>query len=240
MVCITDKPEIVKMLLAHPSIDVNVRALRKETPLHFACKYDSFVVPLLLKDKRVDATLIDDTGYTAFDWSIKNGLCGTAEMLIASGKELGDPVTFIDRPGGSHLEQKIAARKLNDRFKANPTLTRYECRVKLEVPETVAAQLFAFVVFLCDGLLALKEYETRETAWPNIFKWGITKPQTPPPMMDSALRFFKMAQRLPMELQMILCHRVLGRVKDNIPSKDSELAFRALAEKLVVGGKEEK
>ena len=35
-------------------------------------------------------------------------------------------------------------------FIANPTQTRHELRVKLGLPDAVAAEVFALVVFLCD------------------------------------------------------------------------------------------
>ena len=45
----------------------------------------------------------------------------------------------------------------------------------------------------------------------------------------NAIRFFGIAKRLPMEVQMIVCHRVVGSAKDSILSRDSEAAFKALA-----------
>ena len=70
---------------------------------------------------------------------------------------------------------------------------------------------FALTVFLCDNLLQLKT--ARATA---------TRSH---PAAEPVMRFFAIAKRLPMELQMILCHRAVGSVKDNILSKDSEVAF---------------
>ena len=74
----------------------------------------------------------------------------------------------------------------------------------------LAAEHFASIVFLCEALLQLKP--------------ALTDP--PPP---AALRFFVIASKLPMELQMILCHRVVGSMKQNILHKDSEVAFKSLA-----------
>ena len=70
--------------------------------------------------------------------------------------------------------------------------------------------MFALVVFVSDGLLEIKDTTTR----------------TP------AARFFSIARRLPLELQMMLCHRVVGSAKEIIPGKDSEVAFKELARKL--------
>jgi len=50
----------------------------------------------------------------------------------------------------------------------------------------------------------------------------------------NVIRFFSVAQRLPMEVQMILCNRVAGSMRQNISSKDSEPAFQSLAERLLL------
>ena len=80
-----------------------------------------------------------------------------------------------------------------------------------------AAELYAITVFLCDDLLYLK-------------------PALPVTMIASgaAIRFFTIAKRLPMELQMILCHCAVGSKKQNILHKDSEPAFKSLARKLLL------
>ena len=71
------------------------------------------------------------------------------------------------------------------------------------------AEVFALTVFLCDGLLQLK---------PASHPAGI-----------AASRFFIIASKLPMELQMVLCHRMFDSMKQNNFSKDSEAAFKSLA-----------
>jgi len=71
-----------------------------------------------------------------------------------------------------------------------------------------AAFLFAMVVFVCDELLSL------------------------PPGSDAqapASRFYGIATRLPLELQMVLCLRVMGSAKDIIPGRATDAAFKALA-----------
>ena len=98
------------------------------------------------------------------------------------------------------------------RFKAHPEQIRREVRVKLGFPDELAAEVFALADFLCDGLLQLKPAPAKSR----------TKGA-------AALRFFTIIQRLPLELQMILCHRVADSCKDSILSKDSEVAFKCLA-----------
>ena len=98
----------------------------------------------------------------------------------------------------------------------NPVRTRHEIRVKLAGLDDLAADRFALTVFLCDDLLLLKpalttNHEAASTS-------AITAP-----------RFFVIASKLPMELQMILCHHAVGSMKQNILRKDSVAAFKALA-----------
>ena len=97
---------------------------------------------------------------------------------------------------------------LLERFRDNPEETRDEMRMELGWFDE-AAEMFALVVFLCDGLLEIKEKNR------------------------TGGRFFKIAEQLPMELQMVLCHRVVGSMDDNISQEASEAAFRALARQLV-------
>ena len=68
--------------------------------------------------------------------------------------------------------------------------------------------MFALVVFVSDGLLQISDTTT------------------------TAARFFSIARRLPLELQMVLCHHVVGSAKEIIPGKDSEVAFKELARRL--------
>jgi len=93
-----------------------------------------------------------------------------------------------------------------ERFMANPAQTRHEVLVKLGVLDKLAAEVYATTVFLCDGLLQLK-----------------------PPSDPAATRFFAIASKLPIDLQMILCYRAVGSTKQNIFHKDSDAAFKSLA-----------
>jgi len=91
------------------------------------------------------------------------------------------------------------------RFITHPAQTRHEVRVKLGVLDKLAAEVFALTVFLCDDLLQLQ------------------------PAASAASRFFAITSKLPIELQMIMCHRAVGSMKQNFLHKDSEPAFKALA-----------
>ena len=89
--------------------------------------------------------------------------------------------------------------------------------MNLDLLYEVAAEIFALAVFLCDDLLLLKRVRTSSRRSGN---------------MGLATRFFDIASKLQTEVQMILCHRVVGSVKESILLKDSEHAFKALAKNL--------
>ena len=57
--------EVVKLLLAHPHININLTSSNGQTPLVFGCSFLSVsVVRVLLKDFRVDVTLDDGSGHS--------------------------------------------------------------------------------------------------------------------------------------------------------------------------------
>ena len=82
--------------------------------------------------------------------------------------------------------------------------------MRVELGDELAAEMFAQVVFVSDGLLQI-----RDTA------------SSPP-----AARFFSIAAQLPLELQMVLCYRLVNSPKEIIQGKDGEVAFKELARRL--------
>jgi len=90
-----------------------------------------------------------------------------------------------------------------------PVKARHSMRVKLELWLELAAEVFALVVFLSDDLLRIRLQEKA--------------------VSSAAARFFVIAAQLPLELQMVLCNRVVGSCKEIICWNDSELAFKDLA-----------
>jgi hypothetical protein len=202
--------EIVKLLLVHPTIDVNIQIHTGLTPFSLGCLTDSvLVVKLLLNDPRVDISLTDNYGFTPLWYATCGEHLEVIELMIASGKDLGD----INPKRRSPMRNAIDRRNteivsLLRRFIANPTLTCHQVRVKLRLLDKLAAEVFALTVFVCDDLLRLK------------------------PSVCLASRFFTIAIKLPMELQMILCCRAVGSTKQNILCKDSEPAFLNLVKTL--------
>jgi len=98
---------------------------------------------------------------------------------------------------------------LLERFKENPDETRHAARMELGFTDELAAGMFALLVFVSDGLLQVNDI-------------------APSP----AARFFSIAVQFPLELQMVLCYRVMVSAKEIIHGRHSEAAFKELAMKL--------
>jgi len=206
---------VIPLLLAHPGIDINVKNTDGETPFYYACQFGlPSCVREMVKDSRVKVNEPDNIGYTPLWWAAACGYQDVIEWLIASGREmdLGKPgdVDKTDAIGVAKNHGRTEAVTLLERFKNNPEETRRAMRVELGCLDDVAAEMFALVVFVSDGLLQINDTTT------------------PSP----ATRYFSIAAQLPLELQMVLCHRVVGSDKEIIPGKDSEVAFKELAGKL--------
>ena len=113
---------------------------------------------------------------------------------------------------------------LLERFLVNPSQTRHEVRLRLGVLDALAAEVFALTVFLCEDILQLK-----------LPARGRRARSTSVAAIAAATRFFNIASKLPMELQMILCHRTAGSMNQSILHNNSEVAFKSLAEVLLAG-----
>ena len=206
----------IPLLLARPDIDVNAKNRRGYTPFYYACSGRASCVREMLKDSRVEANEPTNDGETPLWRAAYYGHLEVIRWWIASGREmdLGKPgdVDKTDAIGAAKKNGKTEVVALLERFKENPDETRHAMRVELGLLDEMAAGMFALVVFVSDGLLKTKATGVKAGA--------------------KRTRFLNIARRLPLELQMVLCFCQVGSVKEIIPVKDSEVAFRELARKL--------
>ena len=212
--CSNGFDSIISILLAHPDIDVNQENIYVGwSPFMIACDSESpSCARLLLKDSRVKVNEPVNGGHTPLCWLARQGHLDIIKWWIAFGREmdLGTPGdSSTDAIGEAEERRKTEVVTLLERFKENPVETRHVVRVELGLVDELAADVFAMVVFVSDGLL-----KTNDT--------------TPSP----AARFFSIAAQLPLELQMVLCYRLRGSGKEIIPGKESEVAFKELARRI--------
>jgi len=206
---------VIPLLLAHPEIDVNVKDIIGSTPFDYACYYGrTSCVREMLKDSRVKVNEPDGDGCTPLWIAASRGRLNTIKWWIASGREmdLGKPgdVDRTDVIGVAKKYDNTEVVTLLERFKSDAAQTRHAIRVELGLLDDLAAEMFALVVFVSDGILR------------------INHTTTPSP----AARFFEIARRLPLELQMLLCFRLMRSGKEIISGKSSEVAFKELATRL--------
>jgi len=209
-----DNSPMMTLLLAHPGVEVNSRNGAGLTPFYVACIYDSHdCIRLLLADPRANINLPDFAGYTPLSASTYEGHMTAIKLLIASGRDLSVSGDADDEAGDAMMvaekQGKVLIADLLRGFRENPARARYHARLQLGYHGEVAAEVFALVVFLCDGLVKV------------VPKIGVAS--------HRAVKFFHIARQLPMELQMTLCHRVVGSAQSNVPGRDSEAAFVRLA-----------
>jgi hypothetical protein len=214
--CYKGHHEVVSVLLAHPDIDVNACDRFSRTAFfHVGITENIEVAKVLLKDPRVDINMADGDRRTTLWCASYNGHAEVIKWMVAlRGDELDLEKKNYESPPIEIAREKNLTEvvALLERLNDNPSQTRHEIRVELGLIDELAAELFALTVFLCDDFMRLKEPSTASS-----------------PDATGAFRFFKIAKKLPMELQMVLCHRVFGSSKENIKSKDSEPAFKRLA-----------
>ena len=107
-----DHAEVVKLLLAHPAIEVNLKDKYGKTPFLLACAFGRVsVVRVLLKDPRVDVILEDGNGFTPLWWAAQNGMKEVIEWLVASGRDLGDVNKKGERSPGINYNALGIARE---------------------------------------------------------------------------------------------------------------------------------
>jgi len=86
-----NRHKVVKELLRHPGIDVNVLDDEGDTAFLIACMEENKqIIRLLIKDPRVDLAIPDPEGCTPLWKACSLGSIETIIWLIACGRELGD------------------------------------------------------------------------------------------------------------------------------------------------------
>ena len=194
--CQNGHEKVVAQLLADQRVDVNQPEIDNCTPLWFAAEFGHLqVVQLLLVSGREVDTTVKSVAGTA-GWNNKTAI------EIAQFQEM---LLQDDDESEEEYHKRLANGplivSLLESFDADPNATRQQLRTLPHLRDPFIGDVFALVVFLSDGLLQIRTGEA-ETH-----------------------RFFHIAAKLPMELQMLLCNRVLESVKDFVLLKYSEPAF---------------
>ena len=219
--CASSYDSIVALLLAHPGININQKDSFDHTPFLYACvNGHTSCVCEMLKDSRVMLDEGNKTGLTPLWHAAFGGYVNIVKCWIASGREMclsgsdwKHPISEARRanfPVDKDLRRrKIQVATLLERFQENPEETKLAVRMEIGWYEEMAAERFALVVFVSDGLLRSKATRVKTGG--------------------KRTRFFNIATQLPLELQMALCYRLVGSGREIVPRKHSEPAFKKIA-----------
>lgn len=124
--------EFVRILLAHPDINVNIKNDWEITPLHFAIKAARIPsLQLLLNDPRVDVNAVAKDGSTPLFMAVSSGRLDVVSWLIAKRGDQLDLTAEVSVEGemmdvfelaekGNHKE----VLELLTRFKEDPVAVR--------------------------------------------------------------------------------------------------------------------
>jgi len=252
--CARGDPAIMELFFARvpQQLDVVNITARGWTPLIDVVAYVSgpeaccAILHRMLQVPGVAVDFVVTSKSGAFGWSAfafaAHRTVGIMKVLIGCGKPLAwaSDDLLAHNSGPARLRDIISSPKtpvgnldleacqrgrveLLDRFVADPDLTRHA--IQLELPgqhgislngspgaspyaSAAAHHLFACCVFMCDGYLACTPTVSRT--------------------LDPVSRFLAFAERLPMELQALLCHRAMGSGRSLILTPQAEIAFRHL------------
>lgn len=248
MACYDGRSGVVNILLKHPNIDVN-SIVDGRTPFAFACSVTSStdVMRLFLMDLRVNLKTLDRDGSTALCTAVVTGKIKVIEWWIALGREMD----LITSPSTDKNLIEYAIQVMGDiasewkgkifeivlllkRFKADVDQTRYELKLELYFKSARAAKIFTLIVLLCDDYLKIKDnnYGYLNYCYSVYCRLAykhlgyLTSSYSNELEREGIVRFFKIAKQLPMELQMMLCHRVVYSMTDSVSVSDFNCAFR--------------
>ena len=223
--CLHDRHRIVSVLVEQAGIDVNKRDNDGSTPFNLACESDHLqVVKILLRDMRVDINMTDNEGRTPLWNACRWGSFEIIKWMIASGRDV-DVSTKGNFNDEEYTPEQIAVESHRENvarlvgvFSRQPVRIRHEVRVNLGMPDAVASETFANVVFLSDGFFRLTPAAGDDPNSPE----------------NLSRKFFAMSVGVPMELQMKISNIHAGMNKDNIRSSNSEPAFQSVGWRLAL------
>jgi hypothetical protein len=200
---------VMRLLLAHRRNYARTANRAGCTPLHNAAwnRQSGGAVRLLLEHCAADVNTPDKIGRTPLHHAADGGNEDAVKRLLEAGAD----ANALNHNGGTPLDEARnsngnKAAPLLERFLAAPERTRLE--VRFELGQLRHAELFVTVIFVCDGLLRLREHVRRS---------------------DAARRFLVMTARLPVEIQMRICNLAVRSPANFVLQRDSEPAFCALA-----------
>jgi hypothetical protein len=212
-VAITWNPEIVRLLMSHPQIEATKSWWH--SPLHSAMVTDDVrMMMFLLQHPKIPITHEDGD---FFHNACHSGNHRAVELILTLRFQdvdfekrwptlRGDQQFMCTPLEAARLKRNGFVAQSIEAYLCRPTISRAVWSLAYRLPRPMAAHLFVLSVFFSDGYFA-----TRLRPRASRISGGHTQKR------ESARRFFHLASRLPMELQMILALRAFGLAGSYIP-----------------------
>ena len=221
---------IVSLLLADPRVDPAQTEMYGATSLFCpAALGDHKMVSMLLADSRINPGKPSSSGITPLWMALNMGQLIIVQLLLASWRpiDVTQKPSFTPKspaeqaraltgePRQSHETEADLARKeangllianLIDEYHRDPVTVMLRLRKLPVVRDHFINLTFALVVFHADNFLEMRA----------------DCPLDPQ-------RFFRICAQLPLDLQMVVCHRMFGSPKNIVLSFASEPGFKWLA-----------
>lgn len=179
---------------------------------------------------RIDTTPFEDDSFLAY--FVRYDKVDYLKWLIALRDEdrLGfRQVSYRQALDAAGKLQNQTARLLADyeadhqaSHQVSTNTTKFRVSPELGLVQHYIADIYATIIFLCDGLLQFPLQHQDEN------------PNEESPTQARVIRYFNIASQLPMEIQMLICHRTFNSAANNILTSEAELGFRRLANSLLL------
>ena len=238
LACLTSDFEMTKKLLRIPEIDVNAISEDGSTALFMACQIGKAdIMTLILTHPKTEpnkpmldnqtplSVLLEKNHSQALEafLALADNVDTEALIDVEKGEEMGVPGDYnhtikslnkrfvlpreVGLVFGSHESVYVFDEFVNDRRSARARFLKH-----WKLYYVFSPRAFSLVVMLCDDYFTLTQLES--------------------PDISDIKRFFNIAKRLPIEMQMTLCNRIFGLSDDLITKAALEKALRHLAWRL--------
>lgn len=79
-------PDIVKLLIKHPKLEINSEGLYNQTALHRASQNNNIdIIRLLVNDPRIEVNCVDHLNRTPLHFAAQNGSIEAIQIIINHG-----------------------------------------------------------------------------------------------------------------------------------------------------------